>query len=412
MVTNGNGTPENTPPPPQAGPSSGGLFGIPNKWLFIGGGGGGALVIVIVVVVLFLFVFGGGNPQPTSILDLVPEDAEVITRMDLARILDNDLLADDFFDEEDWGWLEDDRGIELEDLSEIVVAVWSGGQIIVAAGNFDPDYIREELEDADNEENSYRGYEVWEGPDGGAGTLLDGYFVFSDTTRPVENVLKNLYNEAGSLERADEDNEMKQLLARIGAGHMVFATTRDDVCRVERCEGYGWAITEVDESDEEATVEIALLFRNERGAENAADDYDEVADFLEQEGFDIEDTEADGVFVTGVAILDLAEEESSAPQQQQVPAAVAATAQAPMAFNVGNGPAKQEFVTFCSGVNGWWGPVDACQCWWDVARGEGADADAILDWATAEPGTRFLIRPGGLTDEILNIANQACGRMY
>ena len=248
--------------------------------------------------------------------------------MDLARILDNDLLADEIFDEDDWEELEDELGIDPEDLTEMIIAVWSGGEIVVMAGNFDLDYIREELEDADNEENSYRGYEVWEDPDGSAGTLLDGYIVFSEATRPVENVLKNLYNEADTLERADEDNEMKQILDKVGAGFMVFATTGNDICWVERCEGYGWAMTEVDESDEEATVEIALLFRNERGAERAADDYDEVADFLEQEGFDIEDTEADGEFVVGEAIQDLAEEESSAPARPVRPAATAAPAPA------------------------------------------------------------------------------------
>ena len=326
MTTSGNEEPEQPEQPqPRNAQSSGGMFGIPAKWLLIGGGGG-ALVIVIVVVILFLFVFGGGNPQPTSILDLAPDDAEVVTRMDLARILENDLLADEMFDEDDWEWLEDDLGVEIEDLSEMVVAVWSGDDILLMAGNFDLEYIREELEDADGEENSYRGYELWEDPNGSAGALLDGYIVFSETTRPVENVLKNLYNEAGSLKRADEDNEMKQILDKVGAGYVVLATTGDDICRVERCEGYGWAVTDVDESDEEATVEIALLFRNERGAERAADDYDEVADFLEREGLDIEDTEADGNFVVGEAIRDLAEEESSAPSRPARPAATAAPA--------------------------------------------------------------------------------------
>ena len=154
------------------------------------------------------------------------------------------------------------------------------------AGNFDLDYIREEWEDEDGEENSYRGYEVWEYPDGSASALLDGYIVASDATRPVESVLKNLYNGAGLLERADDDNEMKQLLDRVGSGFVVFATA-GEACWVERCEGYAWALTEVDESDEEGTIEIALLFRNERGAERAADDYDQVADFLEQEGLSL-----------------------------------------------------------------------------------------------------------------------------
>ena len=313
--------------PPQAGSSSEGPFGIPTKWLLIGGaGGGGVLAVIIVVVVLLLTgVFGGGNPQPTSILDLVPDDSDLIVMLDVQRILGNDLLEEEFWSNDDWSWLEDDLDMVRDDLSEVAVLARGGSEIIVLSGNFDLDGIRDELEDADNEENSYRGYEIWEDPDGSAGALLESYILFSDAARPVENVLKNLYNGEGSIARADDDNEMKQVLDKLPGGFVKFAQV-GDYCLVERCEGYGWAMTEVDEDDEEGTVEIAMLFRNERGAENAADDYDEVADFLEQEGFDIEDTEADGVFVTGQAILDLEEEESSEPRAPSAPAAEARTA--------------------------------------------------------------------------------------
>lgn len=375
MAANDHGTPERPEQPaeietiapePQSGgqQSSGGVFGIPTRLLLIGGGGGGAvLAIVIVVVLLFVTgVIGGGNPQPSSVLDLVPDDAELVTRLDLARILRNDLLADEFFDDADWEWLEDDLDMDREDLSELLVVVRDGAEIVVMAGDFDLDAIREELEDDDNEENSYRGYEVWEDPDGSAGALLEGYIVFSETHRPVENVLKNLYNGEGSLEKADEDNEMKQILDKVGSGFVVFGVT-GDVCWVERCEGYGWAMTEVDESDEEATVEIALLFRNERGAERAADDYDEVADFLEQEGFDIEDTEADGEFVVGEAIQDLAEEESRNDTRPAAPAATAAPA-APAVMSRG------DWIDDCYAESSYLERGD-CGCVHDYLRDEG-----------------------------------------
>jgi hypothetical protein len=322
-----NGTPEQpeefqpqTPEPQtQGGQSSGGLFGIPTKWLLIGGGGGGgALLIVIVVVVLFLSgVIGGSNPQPKSVLDLVPDEAHLVIRVDMKRVLANELLFEDFFDDEDDLEFLDELGIDPDEITEMTVAHLDFGGIAVLKGNFDLDYIRDAMEDEDSEENAYRGYEVWEDVDGGAIALLDGYIIGSEVVRPVENVLKNLYNGSGSLEQADKDNEMKQILAKVGSGFVVTAAT-GDACRVERCDGFGWALTEVDDSAEEAKVEIAVLFRNERTAERAADDYDQVADFLEQEGFDIEDTEADGNFVVGVAFGDLAEEESRAPKAPAV----------------------------------------------------------------------------------------------
>ena len=230
---------------PSGGQPAGGLFGVPTKWLIIGGGGGGGvLLVVIVVVVLFLSgVIGGGNPQPTSVLDLVPDDASLVRRMDVQRIWDNDVLSDVFGLEllEDF---EGGLGINSGDLSEFVIAEWGSSEIAVIKGNFDLDFMRDELEDNDAEENSYRGYEVWE-RDGGAGALFDEYLVVSDNAvRPVENVLKNLYNGSGSLERADEDNEMKQILDNLGSGFIVYAATGDS-CQVERCEGYGWVIGSV-----------------------------------------------------------------------------------------------------------------------------------------------------------------------
>lgn len=313
-----NGTPEqpDNDQPQASRPSGGPVFNIPTKWLLIGGGGAGAaLLAVIAVVSLFLTgVIGGGNQQPTSVLDLVADDANSVLRMNLKRIYGNDWLADLFDDADarDVSDIADAWGINRNDISEMVIAEWSGGAVIVMKGNFDRDYIRGELEDDDFEENTYRGYEVWENPKG-AVALLEEYLIMSDS-RSVENVLKNLYNGSGSLERADSDNEMKQILDKLGSGYIVTGYT-GAACRVERCEGYGFVVTEVDEAAAEGTMEIALLFRNERAAERAAADYDEVADFLEAEDdIDIEDTEAQGRFVVGVATEDF-EEDSAAPAQ-------------------------------------------------------------------------------------------------
>ena len=245
-----DGQPEQ--PRAQSPQPAGGLFGVPKMWLLIGGGaGGGVLVIAIVVVVLLVSgVIGGGNPQPSSVLDLVPDDAEFMTRIDVQRILGNDFLADEMeFDDA----LEEfeDLGMSPEDLLEMAIVIWDGGEVVILKGNFDLDYIRDELEDDDGEEDSYRGYEVWESPDNTAGVLLDGYIVFSDYgVDSLENVLRMLYNGSGSLGQADEDNEMNQILEKLGDAYVEVATV-GDTCRVDRCEGFGWALTEVDESAEE-----------------------------------------------------------------------------------------------------------------------------------------------------------------
>lgn len=304
-----NGTPEHpdNDQPAASRPSGRPVFNIPTKWLLIGGGGAGAaLLAVIAVVTLFLTgVIGGGNPRPDSVLDLVPEDSTRVGRMNLQRIFAHDWFGDLFASEAAIANILD---INSDDLSDMVIAEWRGGEVTVAKGNFDLDYIRDGLEDNDFEENTYRGYEVWENSSGNTFALLDEYLVTSDESVSVKNVLKNLYNGSGSLKRADSDNEMKQILDKLGSGYIVEGNI-GATCRVERCEGYGHVMTkvDVDEATPEITMEIALLFRNERAAERAAADYDEVADFLEEEdAIDIEDTEAQGRFVVGVATVDFA----------------------------------------------------------------------------------------------------------
>ena len=147
--------------------------------------------------------------------------------------------------------------------------------------------------------------------------LLDGYIVAAASIDAVESVLKNLYNGSGSLARADADNDMKRMLDELDDGFQIQAQLGNR-CQVERCRGYVFALTEADENAERFTVRFALLFGNERSAERAADDYDEVADFLElAQGIDIEDTEADGDFVVGRAVEEAGDDDSGSSNGNQ-----------------------------------------------------------------------------------------------
>ena len=301
-MTINNGSPQQPErPQTQGGPPSRGPFGIPTRWLIIGGGAGGILLIVIVVLAVILSgAIGGGNPQPRPEFDLVPDDVQVLRRSNVRDILDDDFLADALYPNGVLG--AEHLGIDDDKMDRLVTASWEAGAVDVIRGNFNLDDIRDELEDAGAEEDPYRGYEVWDDRKGGGIALLDGYIV---AARSLERVLKNLHNGSGSLERADDDNDMKRMLDKLDEGFQIHAEVRNR-CAVDRCLGYITALTEVDGDAEQVTVNAALLFRNERAADSAADDYDEVADFLERlQGIDIEDTEAEGSFVVGRAVEDL-----------------------------------------------------------------------------------------------------------
>ena len=114
----------------------------------------------------------------------------------------------------------------------------------------------------------------------------------------MEEVLKILYRGSGSLVDAESDNEMKRILEKLGESPSSVDVRLDDECTVKRCQGLGFAITGYDVDEEETSGDIALLFSSERAAENAADDYDEVADFIRQDlQFEITDIRRDDEFV-------------------------------------------------------------------------------------------------------------------
>ena len=296
-----NGSPEQPEPrEPQGSPVSRGLFGIPTRWLLIGGATGGVLLIVIAALAAVLSgAIGGGNPQPKSAFDLVPDDVQLVRRSDIRTILADDFLTEELHPAGVLGL--EDLGIDDDRINELVTATWETGSVDVIKGSFNLDEIRDELDDAGFDEDPYRGYEVWQDQNGGGIALLDGYIVAAPLAGSLESVLKNLYNGSGSLERAEDDGEMNQILEKLGDGFQIRAEV-GSTCSVERCQGYTTALTDA----ERVTVAYALLFSSERAAERAAADYDQVADFLAGvRGIDIEDTEADGSFVVGRAVVDL-----------------------------------------------------------------------------------------------------------
>ena len=126
--------------------------------------------------------------------------------------------------------------------------------------------------------------------------LFEQYIAFGSG---LENILQSLYRGSGSLADASENNELKHLLGTLGDGIILRA---DRNCsQFENCLGYGWSIAEIDESADTGKMEIEFLFRNERSARRAADDYNPIANFLRQQRININDTVADGNSVKGEA---------------------------------------------------------------------------------------------------------------
>ena len=278
-------------------PTAPGRTGSSFKLLAFGGASRGAVLLVLMAVAGFLLLSCGesGPPSPGSTLHLVPANAEGVSVINVAEIKASPDLEES---------MEIDLSEELvagltwEDFDEFTTVEWEGNSVWVLKGSFEFDDVRDELEELGLEESSYRGYELWE-----RFALLqeDGYLVYSSSPDPVEEVLRNLYRGEGHLAGA-EDNDLKRILEKLPEGFIKGASVREGLCPVKRCQGSGFSGTGVDLDREEATFEIAILFSSERSAEDAADEYDAIADFLKREwDSDLENAESDGEFVIGTA---------------------------------------------------------------------------------------------------------------
>ena len=298
-------------------PTAPGRTGSGSKPLVIGGARGGTVLLIIMAAIGFLLLACGesGPPSPDSTLHLVPEDAEEIGIFDVVKISAEPALAEEFpvgF------WVE---GImeTLADTEEFSLVTLEGGvSVFLYKGPFEFEDLRDEMEDNGREASSYRGYEVW----GEIGLLEEaGYVIVGDSQDAVEEILWNLYREEGHLAGA-EDNDLKRILDEVGNGLLVYANVAEDECTIRRCQGVGTLISGYDADREEISGKFVLLFSSERAAESAADDYDEVADYMKEhsEGTDIISMESDGEFVI-VAFTDDIEEDDTARAEEPAPTA-------------------------------------------------------------------------------------------
>ena len=274
----------------------------------MGRGGFALLALFIVAAATACGLTGESLPGPDTALDLVPEDAAAVFRMDLGAIADNPDLQENAL-ELSGNWLIN-MDLEAEeatignidiDLAQVeeVFFLLEDSEVVLLKGDLQFEDLREDLEDANYEEEPYRGYEAWASPQWNFALLEDdGYLIYSSSISAVEGILRNLYRGSGSL-AAEEDTELERILNKLGDAPAVMAMAADR-CSDKRCQGLGIAFTGTDADAEQFTAEFAVLYSSERAAEQAADDYDTIADFLELLfGLDVDDTTSDGEFVVG-----------------------------------------------------------------------------------------------------------------
>ena len=355
-----NGTPEQPNDTQQGNQPSGSGFNIPSRMLIIGGAGGAVLLVVIIVVVLFATgAFGGGGGDASGggdWLAYVPIDAPGVGIVDSRAFFGGDVPEDfaEHFGDDDGASeaIYDFVDVDEDDLviHASAVGINFDETLEILQGNFDFDIIREELEDGrDCENDDYRGFELWEcpGQEYPAVALFekDKYVVLAAQRQDdLEDVLTYKSREPEKLANAD-DSDIKRLLGQTD-GWLQIALL-GDLCSVERCRGFAFALGKSDDSSE-MPASYALLFSSERAA-TAAEGNIEIDDLLERWfatfdlDLDIGEVKAEGEFVAGTgdaefddpndtrsSTRDSGRSQTGSQGQPALPQAVAATA-APVA---------------------------------------------------------------------------------
>ena len=242
---------------------------------------------------------GGQSAGNNDLLKLVPEDAEGLLIADMNRLREDRDLG------EAGNLPPPSEEIDLEEVDTyLIVQLEPTRRVYLLKGRFFFDDLRDDLEDLGYEEDSYRDYEIWSGFKTYAMLEEDGLIVVSDEETAVEQSLRVLHRDSGSLADA-ENNDLKRILERLGDAPSV-AGAAGGQCRVKRCLAWGQAITRYDIDEEAMIAEVALLFSSERAAERAAENHDEVKDFVEGRNtydMNLADTTSDGEFVLATATM-------------------------------------------------------------------------------------------------------------
>ena len=192
----------------------------------------------------------------------------------------------------------------LSDVTSLVLQTTEDNDSgILLFGDFPWDDVREFLEDEGFEEDSYRDFEVWEVEGRGPIALLEDRGLIAHSSEQfVRDLLKALDTGEGLL---DETGELSAALYRVGEGLVLFGTTSCEASMfgadLRSCD----AFAEVIEGGDPDMIEVSgvFVFSSERRAESGMEDLQDAIEDHRTYDADIENTEAEGEFVSYEVII-------------------------------------------------------------------------------------------------------------
>lgn len=327
-------TPESSTPPDSATTSGRRGFNWRNKWVLIGGSIAVVVAVVVIVAAVMLTAGSGVVGGNGSALKMLSDDTEVLVMIDMAAIRNNeDNFPGDYDDFADDMQQRIDDALDTQEVAygQVDSYILAGNsrtyeEMLLIQGDVAFSDIQDDWEDQGFQDDSYQGYDIWDGDDYYVLVEKHSAVIVSDSEQMIRDVIKIIDRESGSVED-DPDGNLARIIARLDSSPIKMAATGDaaEGCGawVDGCVGYGAGYSGADPQREEITAGLVVVFSSERRAERAVDDYDQVANFMEDmldniarqvDNFtsparvgevDVDEISADGEFVFGVGFIEI-----------------------------------------------------------------------------------------------------------
>ena len=239
------------------------------------------------------------SKAPVDPLDMLLDDTAVVRAYDFNAISEGeagDAMEDSF--ESYWDATFGNMGILMHEAESLTVGVRSADRYQILKGEFDFEYVREDLSDGNYDSDDYRGYEVWEGGGiRGAPTVVlieESGVVLAGDDDAVQDMLRSLAR--GLSARDGAMAETLRAMDRAGAGWVV-AGQGECHDELRGCEATATSVSAGELF--EFRITRVLLFRDERTAESERDDAEELWEEVE-----IDSITVDAEHVIGVSTVD------------------------------------------------------------------------------------------------------------
>ena len=225
-------------------------------------------VFAIVVVIASLGCLDGGS-SAKDMAKMVPEDASRFGHFDFQTMRDDKDL-EEFYEKMEGDNL-DALGVDRYDINHM--AVVSGEEegdyeLVILKGNFDLEDVRDELDDADFDEDEYKGIEIWKRASklgGDFAIAISGDTLIIGKKDSVKDCIKVMKGSEKSV--YDDNEDFRDVIDRLPGGIITFVSPSG--CRHQYEGTLRAGIVNIREDEDTLKVHVVIKFDDEDDAEDA-----------------------------------------------------------------------------------------------------------------------------------------------